>query len=315
MASSNLVDFYKTFKGDGASVQTGRIISVGSTNCIVEVNGRNLSLVIMDSVSGLAVGKNVACLLQGGSGFIMGTISNANCGGGTTTAPSGVTTAAPTPSKPTPRREAVKYHLKPAHIYEVKTNVADTSESVLDLDKQFFKVGSSHEIVDGIGKYFKHYAFTMYSPKTIASIRDNASLTITGVQVGLIGRGSFLLKRHSLSALPKYSNVRNNACIIGNGYSHVASYYVDQSTSVTIENKKGISREDYYNAKMGGLYKEIKTEWVDIPVSWFQYLMNNKGGGFVAANADIAGWTQDKRVPFSGMPGNMTIRVTGYITS
>lgn len=314
MASNNVLEFYRKFQSDGAQVQTGRIISVGATSCVVEVNGRNLNCVIMDSVTGLAIGKNVAVLIQGGSGFIAGTISNANCGGGTTTV-NGTTQAASTNSSATGMRQNVKYHTKPGHMYEVKQNIADTSESILNLDQPTYRAGSSHEIVYGIGKYYKNYTFVSFPPKFITALRDNKSLTVTSVQVGILGAGSYLLKRHGLAALPQYKDVRNTTCIVANGYSHVASYYIDQSVSLTAENKKGLSAQDLRSSWTSSYGAKVETVWVDIPVSWLQYWMTNGGGGLVVANADIVGWPQDKMISVGGKPGNFTLRISGYTTA
>lgn len=290
--ASNVLDFYRKFQSGGAMVQTGRIISVGSTSCVVEVNGRNLSLVIMDSVTGLAVGKNVACLLQGGTGFIAGTISNANCGGGTDAQGK----ALPTSSKPTPTRQNVKYTLHPRQCHTV-TNAVGSSD--------YYQNSRNGRILEsGANNIYTAWSFFYYNAKTLKQLAANKSLVITSAQISVSGAGTYLLKRHNLAEMPKGTILYGNYDKLTT--SPTASIDTSVSKQVTVDG--GFSPGNNISIRVA---ENIKTQWFDIPVSWVQYWMTNKGGGIAVVNSELVGNNKISNV--QGVPNGISIKITGYI--
>lgn len=73
--ADSIIGLVQALKSDGAVVKTGQIVSYGAYDAVVNVDGQNISMKLMDHVTA-GLNRVVVCAVQGDTGFIIGTLDN-----------------------------------------------------------------------------------------------------------------------------------------------------------------------------------------------------------------------------------------------
>lgn len=149
----------QALKSDTASVKTGSIISFDVYSAVVNVDGQNITMKLLDSVTA-ALNKVVVCIVQGDTGFIIGTLDT------TTRTPTASTGDAVSNSNTVPSVSYGTYTYTPNYTY-VYNGTTGWESAITDLKQ-------------GITPYGTLRGFSFYGMNRFSGLKGK---TITKVQV------------------------------------------------------------------------------------------------------------------------------------